>query len=58
MMIDNQPISNVENKGKKVVIYADQLNRLKNKYRYTLHYKNDEWHIDKKNDLAQLKING
>ncbi|RAT17371.1 hypothetical protein AU488_17625, partial [Lonsdalea populi] len=30
---DNQPIGNVETKGKKVVIYTDQLNRLKNKYR-------------------------
>ncbi|WP_410448140.1 RhsIA family immunity protein [Lonsdalea quercina] len=52
---DNQPIGKVETKGKKVVIYTDQLNRLKNKYRYTLHYKNDEWRVDKKERFSPVE---
>ncbi|MGL5219714.1 MAG: RhsIA family immunity protein [Plesiomonas shigelloides] len=53
--IDTQPIVHVETKGKKVVVYTEQLNRLKNKYRYTLHYKNDEWRIDKKERFSPVE---
>ncbi|MUG31059.1 hypothetical protein FRN27_22405 [Aeromonas salmonicida] len=52
---DSQPIGHVETKGKKVVIYTEQLNRLKNKYRYTLHYKSDEWRIDKKERFSPVE---
>lgn len=53
--IDTQPIVHVETKGKKVVVYTEQLNRLKNKYRYTLHFKNDEWRIDKKERFSPVE---
>ncbi|WP_241606263.1 NTF2 fold immunity protein [Rosenbergiella epipactidis] len=53
--VDNQPIVNIESKGKKNIIYTEQMNRLKNKYRYTLNYKNDEWRIDKKERFSPFE---
>ena len=53
--LENQPIVNIESKGKKNIIYTEQMNRLKNKYRYTLHYKNDEWRIDKKERFSPFE---
>lgn len=43
-----QVILSVEEAGKKIIIYTEQLNRLKNKYRYTLTVKDHEYKIDKK----------
>ncbi|NIF22087.1 RhsIA family immunity protein [Candidatus Pantoea multigeneris] len=53
--VDNQLIEKIESNGKKVIIYTNQLNRLKNKYRYTLHYKNNEWRIDKKERFSVVE---
>lgn len=39
----------------KVVIYVQQLNRFKNKYKYTLFFKNGNWLIDKKEWFMKSK---
>lgn len=39
----------------RVVIYVQQLNRFKNKYKYTLFLKNGNWLIDKKEWFMKSK---
>jgi hypothetical protein len=45
---DEEIIKIEELKDKKVAIYTQQHTGFKSQYRYTLHYKNNEWRIDKK----------
>lgn len=56
--IDTQPIVHVETKGKKVVVYTEQLNRLKINIAIHFIIKMMNGALIKKNDLAQLKISG
>jgi len=45
---DNDEIITIENTKNKAFIIVQKHTGFKNKYRYTLHFKNDEWRIDKK----------
>jgi hypothetical protein len=45
---DEEIIKIEELKGNKVTIYTQQHTGFKSRYRYTLHYKNNEWRVDKK----------
>lgn len=52
---DEEILKIEEIKKNKVAIYTQQHVGVKNKFRYTLHYKNDEWQIDKKEVYDQFE---
>lgn len=45
---DEEILNTEELKGNKIVIYTQQKTGVENQCRYTLHYKNKEWLIDRK----------
>ncbi|STZ77122.1 NTF2 fold immunity protein [Bergeriella denitrificans] len=46
--LSTQPIYNIEDKDKKLIIYTKQTNKAENNFRYTLILRNGKWLIDKK----------
>ncbi|WKV49483.1 NTF2 fold immunity protein [Dickeya fangzhongdai] len=53
--LENEEIERVDEEKTKAYIYTQKKNGLMNKYRYTLHFKNSEWRIDKKEWLENDK---